>query len=52
MQTDLDIYLKYYNEKRPHQGRNMNGKTPYTVFKKGLPKTPKTDKRKAAEKAV
>lgn len=52
MQTDLDIYLKYYNEKRPHQGRNMNGQTPYMAFKKGLPKTPKTDKRKAAEKAV
>lgn len=52
MQTDLDIYLKYYNEKRPHQGRNMNGQTPYSVFKKGLPNTPKNDKRKAAEKAV
>lgn len=28
MQKDLDVYLKHYNTKRPHQGRNMNGSTP------------------------
>ena len=26
-----------YNQKRPHQGRNMNGKTPNQVFLEGLP---------------
>jgi hypothetical protein len=38
MQGDLDAYLVQYNTKRPHQGRNMNGQTPYAVFKAGLPK--------------
>ena len=38
MQTDLETFLKYYNHKRPHQGRNMNGKTPMEVFKTGLTK--------------
>ena len=46
MQTDLDDYLVTYNTKRPHQGRNMKGMTPYTVFKKGLPKTLKKEARK------
>jgi len=39
MQNDLDIYLHSYNYERAHQGRNMNGRTPYQVFIKGLPKT-------------
>jgi len=51
MQNDLDAYLVSYNTKRPHQGRNMNGKTPYDVFKRGLPKTPKT-KGKQGEKSA
>jgi len=38
MQTDLDAYLQHYNHKRPHQGRNMNGKTPHKAFVAGLPK--------------
>jgi transposase InsO family protein/transposase-like protein len=38
MQKDLDKYLEHYNNKRPHQGRKMNGQTPYKVFVKGLPK--------------
>ena len=42
MQKDLDAYLHTYNHKRPHQGRNMNGRTPYQVFKAGLPKPRKT----------
>ena len=49
MQTDLDDYLVTYNTKRPHQGRNMKGMTPYTVFKKGLPKTLKKEARKKTE---
>ncbi len=47
MQKDLDAYLATYNHKRPHQGRNMKGRTPYTVFVAGLPKPDK-----AAAKAV
>ncbi len=38
MQKDLEVYLEHYNRKRPHQGRGMNGKTPYAMFVKGLPK--------------
>ena len=41
MQTDLDAYLEVYNTKRPHRGRKMNGRTPYTVFKAGIPKARK-----------
>jgi len=36
MQTDLDGYFRHYNHERPHQGRNMNGRTPYAVFLEGL----------------
>lgn len=36
MQVDLDIYMQHYNFKRPHQGRGMDGKTPYQVFKNGV----------------
>jgi len=38
MQKDLDLYLKQYNESRPHQGRYMKGRTPYQVFKDGISK--------------
>lgn len=48
MQTDLDAYLVEYNTKRPHQGRNMNGRTPYKAFKDGLPQPEKGDQPKAA----
>lgn len=34
----LDRYLQGYNDKRPHQGRGMNGRTPARAFKEGLPK--------------
>lgn len=44
MQKDLDEYLIKYNTKRPHQGRNMNGRTPEKVFKEGLAKTKKAAK--------
>ncbi len=37
MQTDLDAYLHHYNHERAHQGRNMNGRTPYQAFLDGLP---------------
>ena len=38
MQKDLDEYLKTYNQKRAHQGLNMNGRIPEQVFKEGLSK--------------
>ena len=44
MQKVLDDYLVTYNTKRPHQGRGMNGRTPITAFKAGLPK-PKPEKK-------
>jgi len=45
MQTDLDAYLRDYNEKRPHPGRGMNGRMPYRVFKAGIRRnTPSTKK--------
>ena len=36
MQVVLDDYLVGYNQKRPHQGRGMNGRTPARAFKEGL----------------
>ena len=55
MQQDLDAYLETYNQKRPHRGRGMQGRTPFTVFKAGLKKaekaaatTPAKEKQKAA----
>jgi len=41
MQKDLEVYLHHYNHERTHQGRNMSGRTPYTVFIDGLPKNEK-----------
>ncbi len=46
MQADLDAYLVHYNTKRPHQGRNMDGKTPHQVFKACLPKRTKEERMK------
>lgn len=51
MQIDLDAYLVTYNTKRPHQGRNMSGRTPATVFTAGLPKTEK-EKEETKPKAA
>ncbi len=58
MQTVLDAYLIVYNTRRLHQGRGMNGRTPETVFRAGLPgaspprkenNAPAKDTRKTAE---
>ena len=46
MQKSLDDYLAIYNGKRPHQGRNMNGRTPARAFVEGLPKP---DQQKGAK---
>lgn len=37
MQTALDAYLDGYNQRRPHQGRGMKGRTPVAAFSDGLP---------------
>ncbi len=38
MQRHLDAFLLRYNTKRPHQGRNMNGRTPQNAFTDSLPR--------------
>jgi len=43
MQIDLDDYLKLYNNERAHQGRNMNGRTPYQAFVEGIKPQKKED---------
>ena len=48
MQTDLDSYLEHYNTQRPHQGRMMEGQTPYSMFKRGLKLKPKEVRTKVA----
>ena len=51
MQVVLDEYLVHYNTKRPHQGRNMNGRTPLQAFKDGMPKPePKSPDKKEKTK--
>ena len=37
MQEDLEKFLSYYNNERAHQGRNMNGRTPFQAFIDGIP---------------
>ena len=52
MQEDLDAYLGIYNIRGgPHRGRGMEGRTPYEVFKAGIPaKSPA--RKKSARKEV
>ena len=48
---DLEGYLETYNTRRPHRGRGMEGRTPYQVFKAGIPaKSPA--RKKPARKGV
>jgi hypothetical protein len=37
LQADLDLWLKYYNEERTHQGRWCYGKTPMQTFLDSVP---------------
>jgi transposase len=39
LQTDLDLWIREYNEVRPHQGRWCFGKTPMQTFLDALPMT-------------
>ena len=52
MQKDLDVYLETYNQRRPHRGRGMEGRTPHEVFKAGIPwkRTRKPSAREGGEK--
>ncbi len=55
MQADLDVYLVRYNRERPHQGYNMNGKTPWQAFqeeKRKLPQAPAEQEPKAGKEAA
>lgn len=36
LQTDLDQWLEYYNERRTHQGKMCNGRTPLETFVDGI----------------
>lgn len=36
----LDRYLQGYNDKRPHQGRGMNGRIPALAFEERLRRNP------------
>ena len=36
LQADLDQWMKYYNEERPHSGRYCYGKTPMQTFKDSI----------------
>jgi transposase InsO family protein len=37
LQTDLDLWVREYNEQRPHQGRWCFGKTPMQTFLNAIP---------------
>jgi transposase InsO family protein len=39
MQVALDAYLVEYSNRRPHQGRRMNGRTPLAAFRAGIRST-------------
>jgi transposase InsO family protein len=36
LQQDVDIWVKQYNEERPHSGKNCYGKTPMQTFRDSL----------------
>jgi hypothetical protein len=37
LQTDLDLWVREYNEQRPHQGHWCFGKTPTQTFLDAMP---------------
>ena len=39
LQADLDVWVREYNESRPHQGRWCFGKTPMQRFLDAMPMT-------------
>jgi transposase InsO family protein len=51
MQAVLDAYLEGYNQRRPHQGRGMNGRTPAQAFADGISKpTPAKEEKTQIKK--
>lgn len=50
MQTALDSYMEGYNQRRPHQGRGMNGRIPAIAFVEDMPKTQQQKENKRTEK--
>lgn len=48
MQADLEKWLHHYNRERPHQGRLMDGRTPYTMFVLGLENRPPESEKQVA----
>jgi len=48
LQTTIDSFLHSYNFQRPHQGRGMNGKTPFDAFCQGFHTNPVVDSKKSA----
>jgi len=52
MQKDLEAYMVTYNEKRPHQGRNMNGRVPLQALRDGLKLIPEPKEDKGLEQAA
>jgi transposase InsO family protein len=52
MQRDLDVFLSSYNRERPHQGLNMNGRTPYQAFQDGITHEEEDTKEEQQETAA
>lgn len=50
MQAVLDTYMESYNQRRPHQGRGMNGRTPTQAFVEDLPRPQQQKEEKPPEK--
>jgi hypothetical protein len=50
MQAVLDTHMEGYNQRRPHQGRGMNGRTPAVALVEGLPKPHQQKEEKRTEK--
>ena len=48
LQADLDLWVREYNEQRPHQGRWCFGKTPMQTFLDAMPMRRKTQPTKSA----
>ncbi len=48
LQTDVDEWMRYYNEERPHSGKYCYGKTPMQTFaeSKHLAKEKQLDNQK------
>ncbi len=52
MQAVLDTYLEGYNQRRPHQGRGMNGRTPVQAFADGIRKSTPAKEENTTRKPV